>query len=243
RHRLDRLHDLVVLDQGVGEQPLTHLRELRGVLDVEFDQPADVDVVDAREPERGQGPLNCLALWIEHPFLWPDQDPGSHETPVRRNQFANGSPVTRSYASTYLARVRSTTSSGIAGAGGVRSQPVDDAQSRTYCLSKLGCPLPGSYSSAGQKREESGVQTSSPSVSVPSSSRPSSNFVSARMMPLARACSAACLYSAIDTSRTRSVSSRSPTSLTAPSKSIASSWPTSALVDGVNSGSGSWSDS
>ena len=31
------------------------------------------------------------------------------------------------------------------GAGGVRSQPVEDAQSRTYCLSKLGCPRPGSY--------------------------------------------------------------------------------------------------
>ena len=36
---------------------------------------------------------------------------------------------------------------------------------------------------------------------------------------------------------------RSPTSSTAPSKSIASSWPTSAFVDGVKIGSGSWSDS
>ena len=43
---------------------------------------------------------------------------------------------------------------------------MDEAQSRTNCLSKLGCPRPGSYSSAGQKREESGVQISSPMVSV-----------------------------------------------------------------------------
>ena len=35
-------------------------------------------------------------------------------------------------------RVAATTSSGIAGAGGVLSQPVPEAQSRTYCLSKLG---------------------------------------------------------------------------------------------------------
>ena len=76
-----------------------------------------------------------------------------------------------------------TTSSGIAGAGGALSQPVPEAQSRTYCLSNDGWPRPGSYSSAGQKREESGVQTSSPSVSSPSASRPNSNFVSARMTP------------------------------------------------------------
>jgi hypothetical protein len=39
--------------------------------------------------------------------------------------------------------VPATTSSGIAGAGGVLSQPLCEAQSRTYCLSKLGCPRPG----------------------------------------------------------------------------------------------------
>ena len=33
-------------------------------------------------------------------------------------------------------------------------------------MSKLGCARPGSYPSAGQKREESGRQTSSPRVSV-----------------------------------------------------------------------------
>ena len=80
--------------------------------------------------------------------------------------------------------------SGIAGAGGVLSQPVPAAQSRTYCLSKEACGRPGSYSSAGQKREESGVQTSSPSTSVPSASSPNSNFVSARITPRSRAWSA-----------------------------------------------------
>src|SRR3954468_19558532 len=53
------------------------------------------------------------------------------------------------------------------GAGGFLSQPVPDAQSRTYCLSKLGCPRPTSYWSAGQKREEAGGQTSSPRAGAP----------------------------------------------------------------------------
>ncbi len=43
-----------------------------------------------------------------------------------------------------------TTSSGIAGAGGSLSHPLPAAQSRTYCLSKLGWLPPGSYPSAGQ---------------------------------------------------------------------------------------------
>ena len=38
----------------------------------------------------------------------------------------------------YFARVLATISAGIAGAGGLRSQPVPEAQSRTNCLSKLG---------------------------------------------------------------------------------------------------------
>ena len=43
-----------------------------------------------------------------------------------------------------MPRVRATTSSGTSGAGGDLSHPVDDAQSRTYCLSKLGWLRPGS---------------------------------------------------------------------------------------------------
>jgi len=49
-------------------------------------------------------------------------------------------------------------------------------------LSKDGWAPPGLYWSAGQKREESGVNASSASRSCPSSSSPNSNFVSAMMI-------------------------------------------------------------
>src|SRR5688572_1895511 len=91
-------------------------------------------------------------------------------------------PLIRSYASTYLSRVRCATSGGREGTGGCLFQPIDSSQSRTYCLSKLGWLLPGSYLSAGQNRDESGVKTSSiRTSSLPS--MPNSNFVSAMMMP------------------------------------------------------------
>ncbi len=60
------------------------------------------------------------------------------------------------------ARVAATTSSGTSGAGACRSQPVLAAQSRRYCLSNEGCDPPGTQVSSGQKRDESGVSTSSP---------------------------------------------------------------------------------
>src|SRR4030067_398627 len=82
-------------------------------------------------------------------------------------------------------------------AGPSSLQPAAPSQSRTYCLSKLGGLAPGRYWSAGQKRDESGVSTSSMSVSVPCSSRPNSNLVSAMIMPLVRAYSAQSLYMAI----------------------------------------------
>src|SRR5689334_11622424 len=132
-----------------------------------------MDVAHALEAQRRERAFDRLALRIEDSRFGPDEDPRPHR--VRFNQSSKGSPVIRSYASTYFSRVRATTSSGIGGAGGLRSQPVEEAQSRTNCLSKLGCPRPGSYSSAGQKREESGVHTSSPRVSSPSASRPNSN--------------------------------------------------------------------
>ena len=83
--------DLVVLDERVGEQLLAHRRELRRVLDVELDQPPDVDVADAAEPERRQRPLDGLALRVEDPGLGPDQDPRPHAT--RSSQAENGSPA------------------------------------------------------------------------------------------------------------------------------------------------------
>jgi hypothetical protein len=55
-------------------------------------------------------------------------------------------------------------------------------------LSKLGCPRPGAYRSAGQNRELSGVSTSSISRIV-DPTRPNSNFVSAMMMPRSAATS------------------------------------------------------
>src|SRR5687768_8474935 len=145
-------------------------------------------VGDPLESQGGQGAFHGLALWIEDARLRPDQHTRPHAD--RSSHAWKGSPVMRSYASTYSARVRSITSSGSAGAGGVLSHPELAAQSRTYCLSKLGWPWPGSYPSAGQKRDESGVITSSPSTIVPSGRRPNSNLVSARMIPRSRACAA-----------------------------------------------------
>ncbi len=64
------------------------------------------------------------------------------------------------------------------------------------------------------------------------------------MIPRSRACSAPRSYSAIETSRRRSISARSPTISAARSKSTFSSWsPSAAFVAGVKIGSGSRWDS
>ena len=86
----------------------------------------------------------------------------------------------------YFCRVRATTSSGSGGGGLFLSQSVADSQSRTNCLSNDGWPRPGAYWSAGQKRELSGVSTSSIRSSSPPTC-PNSNFVSAMRMPRCRA--------------------------------------------------------
>src|SRR5690625_4437510 len=109
----------------------------------------------------------------------------------------SSNPVKRRYASRYRSAVRSTTSAGSSGGASPewRSQPEasDVSQSRTYCLSKLGWACPGCHSSAGQKREESGVNTSSPSTISPvATSRPNSNLVSAKITPRSRAIDSAC---------------------------------------------------
>ena len=73
------------------------------------------------------------------------------------------------------------------GRGGLfLSQPLAESQSRTNCLSNDGWPRPGAYWSAGQKRELSGVSTSSIRMTRPST-MPHSNFVSAMRMPRCRA--------------------------------------------------------
>lgn len=72
------------------------------------------------------------------------------------------------------------------GAGGVLFQPVASVASLTGCLSRDIGVAPGDQFSAGQKREESGVNSSSAITSSPST-RPSSNFVSAIITPLSAA--------------------------------------------------------
>ncbi len=93
------LHDwlfyLVVLDQGVGEQPLAHLGQLRRVLDVELHEPPDVHVADPAEAERRQRALDGLTLGIQDPGLGPDQHARPHAA-VRSSQASNGSPARRS---------------------------------------------------------------------------------------------------------------------------------------------------
>src|SRR6266850_7833777 len=77
-------------------------------------------------------------------------------------------PVIRRSASRYLSAVRAITSAGRSGGGGVLFQGCCSSQSRTNCLSKLGGDWPTRYESAGQKRDESGVSTSSIRRSRPS---------------------------------------------------------------------------
>src|SRR6185503_8819204 len=61
--------DLVVLDQGIGEELLAELAELVQVIGLQLDHPPDVDVPDALEAEGRQRPLDRLALRIEDPLL------------------------------------------------------------------------------------------------------------------------------------------------------------------------------
>src|SRR5205809_6442299 len=100
--------------------------------------------------------------------------------------YSRFSPVRREKASRYFALVFSTIARGRWGAGGVLSQSSVSRLSRTNCLSKLGGLVPTRYSSAGQKREESGVRHSSISSSS-SPNFPNSNLVSAIMIPRAAA--------------------------------------------------------
>src|SRR5436305_11368969 len=122
------------------------------------------------------------------------------------------------------------TSTGNDGAGGFLSQPVASAQSRTGCLSNDGGVDPGWYVFTSQKREESGVRTSSHSASSPSI-QPSSNLVSAMMMPFSAASSAPRRYKAM-LSSDACLTTSAPTMSAAWSTVMFSSWPVSAFVDG-----------
>ena len=86
----------VVLDEGVGEERLAHLGQARRIVDVELDEPADVDVRDPLEAQRGQGALDGLTLRIEDPRLGTDEDARPHRAPTRSSQAAKGSPASSS---------------------------------------------------------------------------------------------------------------------------------------------------
>src|ERR1700675_3854476 len=182
------------LDQRVREQLLAHPLDLGPRLgrvarvDLEIDDLPDASLRDG-ETEVPERALDRFALRIEDAVLRPDEHGCLHpSTTDGFSRYAgNGIVVSRSKASMYFERVCMTTSSGSSGPGSVLSQPVCAQKSRTNCLSKLSCARPGSYESAGQKRDESGVRASSPSTRAPSASRPSSNFVSAMMIPRVRA--------------------------------------------------------
>jgi hypothetical protein len=78
--------NLVVLDQGVGEELLAELAELLRVLGLELDHPPDVDVLDPLEAERRQRSLNRLPLRVEDALLRADQDPSLQKlSPVMRS--------------------------------------------------------------------------------------------------------------------------------------------------------------
>ena len=130
--------------------------------------------------------------------------------------------------------------------GNAGGRVVDEAsqfsasQLRTTCLSNESLRSPRSQAARDQKRLESGVSTSSPSVISPvCGSRPNSNLVSAKINPAFSANSAALAKICSDRSRS-ALASASPTSSTTRSKVMFSSWsPSSALNAGVKIGSGS----
>ena len=65
------------------------------LLDVQLDEPADVDPRDAGEPEGGKGLLDRDPLGIEDAGLGTDQDTCAHQE-VRSSQDWKGRPVIRS---------------------------------------------------------------------------------------------------------------------------------------------------
>ena len=77
--------DLVVFDHGIGQQALAHLFDggfrLGGVAfgQIQFNELALTDIVDAGEAERAESVLNRLALRIENTGLERDVDFGFHE--------------------------------------------------------------------------------------------------------------------------------------------------------------------
>ena len=140
-----------------------------------------------------------------------------------------------------LSLVFSITSAGKCGGLPWRSQ-LAVSQSRTNCLSKLGWSLPASYSSPGQKRDESGVSTSSARIDPAVRRAELELRVGDDHAALGRMVARRRVHLAAP-GRAAAAASSSPTISTRRSKLMFSSWsPISAFVDGVKMGSGSFEE-
>src|SRR5450830_697852 len=111
-------------------------------------------------------------------------------------------------------------------------------QSRTNCLSNDGGEIPVAYESAGQKRDESAVNTSSIKCNTPLSSRPNSNLVSAMMIPRVAAYSEASVYNLMLISRILAASSAQMRCSMSAKLMFSSCSHISAFAAGVKRGSG-----
>ncbi len=183
--------DLVVLDQRVREQLLAHRLQLRRVLHVELDQAADVHVRHAREAERRQRALDGLALRVEDARLRADQHAGAHQSPAGgavepRLERLAGDPLVR--LDVARARARDDVVAGSpAPAGACPSRCPRPSRARTACRSSAGrCPARSRRRASSARSRASAPRRRAPAS--PSSSRPNSNFVSARITPRSRAC-------------------------------------------------------
>src|SRR5258708_26641647 len=85
--------DLVVLHQGIREQLLAEGLELGLLGDVELDETANMDVLDALEAECRQRSLDGHALRVEDAGLGPDQDASPHSAPVSASPSPNFLPA------------------------------------------------------------------------------------------------------------------------------------------------------
>src|SRR5579859_2131880 len=78
--------DLVVFDDGIGQQGLAHLLDGRlggglvGLRQLDLDELALADILDAAEAQAGQGVLHRLALGIEDAVLQGNMNSGFHWT-------------------------------------------------------------------------------------------------------------------------------------------------------------------
>src|SRR5690606_34666307 len=192
RRRQDQVRTALALPLGVAEEEGEREREDDGDVGHQPDDPAPGDRSDGEADQRddgGRGDEDVSLAGDGHAYCYPAEGGVAPGSCVGNSSSVK--PVRRRKTSRYRADVASTTSGGRSGGGGslFHSPAATSAsrKSRTGCLSSEGCPRPTAYCSCGQKREESGVSTSSISSSVPSGAWPNANLVSAMMMPFSAA--------------------------------------------------------